>query len=54
MEPIIKILLQEPLYKHGLTLIPAWIIKYSHYKVWDEINYPFPNFNGCIVDVWNG
>ena len=20
--------------------------------VWDEIIYPFPNFNGCTVDVW--
>ena len=20
--------------------------------VWDEINYPFPNFNGCTVEVW--
>ena len=22
------------------------------YKVWDEITYPSPNFNGCTVDVW--
>ena len=21
-------------------------------KVWDEITYPFPNFNGCTVEVW--
>ena len=21
-------------------------------KVWDDITYPFPNFNGCAVDVW--
>ena len=21
-------------------------------KVWDEINSPFPNFNGCTVEVW--
>ena len=21
-------------------------------KVWDEIIYPFPNFNGGTVDVW--
>ena len=26
-----------PFYKHGLTLIPAWISNYIHYKVWDEI-----------------
>ena len=25
---------------HGLTLIPAWISNYIHYKVWDEITYP--------------
>ena len=21
-------------------------------KVWDEIAYPFPNFNRCNVEVW--
>ena len=21
-------------------------------KVWDEITYPFPNFNGCTAEVW--
>ena len=21
-------------------------------KVWDEITYPFPNFNGCTIEVW--
>ena len=26
-----------PFYQHGLTLIPAWISNYIHYKVWDEI-----------------
>ena len=38
-------------YLHGLTLIPAWISNYIHYKVWDEITYPFLNFNGCTVEV---
>ena len=37
--------------KHGLTLIPAQISNYLHYKVWDEITYPFPNFNGATVEV---
>ena len=23
-----------------------------HCKVWDEIAYPFPNFNGATVEVW--
>ena len=21
-------------------------------QVWDEITYPFPNFNGCTMEVW--
>ena len=41
----------SPFYEHGLTLIPAWISNYIHYKVWDEITYPFLNFNGCTVEV---
>ena len=40
-----------PFYLHGLTLIPAWISNYIHYKVWDEITYPFLNFNGATVEV---
>ena len=35
---------------YGLTLIPAWISNYIHYKVWDEITYPFLNFNGA--EIW--
>ena len=35
----------------GLTLIPAWISNYMPGKVWDEITYPFLNFNGCTVEV---
>ena len=34
------------------NLIPAWISNHIHYKVWDEITYSFPNFNGCTVEVW--
>ena len=30
------------------------ISNYSHYKVWDEIIYPFPNFNSAIVETWDG
>ena len=40
-----------PFYYHGLTLISAWISNYTHYGVWDEITYPFLNFNGAIVEV---
>ena len=31
-----------PFNLYGLT---AWIGNYIHYEVWDEITYPFPNFN---------
>ena len=32
----------------------AWIRNYIHYKVWDEIIYSSPNFNGTAVEVWEG
>ena len=41
-----------PFNHHGLTLISAWIRNYMPSKVWDAITYPFPNFNGCTVEVW--
>ena len=41
-----------PLYFHGLTLIPLWASNFIHYKVSGGITYPFPNFNGCTVEVW--
>ena len=37
-------------YQHGLTLNPAWISNYMYHKVWDELTYPFPNFNGYTVE----
>ena len=40
-----------PFYLHDLTLIPAWINNYIHYKVWGVITYPLLNFNGCTVEV---
>ena len=36
----------------GLTLTPARISNYIHCKMWDEIIYPFLNFNNCTVEVW--
>ena len=35
-----------------LTRCPSWISNYIHYNVWDEIIYPFPNFNGAANEVW--
>ena len=41
-----------PFYWHGWTLTPAWIKYYIHYQMLDEITYPFPNFNGATIEVW--
>ena len=30
----------------------AWISNHMHFIMWDEITYPFPNFNGGTVEVW--
>ena len=29
-----------------------WIRNYMSSKEWGEITYPFPNFNGGTVEVW--
>ena len=41
-----------PFYQQGLTSIPALISKHIPSEVWYEITYPFPNFNGFTVGVW--
>ena len=33
-------------------IIPAWISNHICHNVWDEITYPFPNFNSVAVEVW--
>ena len=33
-------------------LLLTWISNYINHKMWDEITYPFPNFNGAAVEVW--
>ena len=35
-----------------LTWIVNPSIDYTHYKVLGEMIYPFPNFNGATVEVW--
>ena len=42
-----------PFYKHDLTLILSWISYYTHYKMWDEIIYAFPNFDGQSLKFGN-
>ena len=39
-------------YQLEVSLTPAWIRNHMHCKVWDEITFPFPNFNGFTVEVW--
>ena len=39
-----------PFYYHGLSVTPASVANYIQYKVWDEITYPFLNFNGATVE----
>ena len=39
-----------PFYQRGLS--PAWISNHTPVKVWGEITYPFPSFNGANVEVW--
>ena len=42
----------SPFHQHGLTLMPPWISIRTPSKVWGDITHPFPNFNDCIVQVW--
>ena len=37
-----------PFYLHGLTKISVWLSKHMSSKVWGEIVYLFPNFNGML------
>ena len=41
-----------PFYSHGLTLIATLKSYHIPSKIWDEINHPFPNFNGYTVEIW--
>ena len=40
-----------PFYLHGLTLFPVWISNQTPDNLWDEIIFPFLNFNRCTVEV---
>ena len=33
-------------------LLQTWISNYIHNKVGDEITYPYPNFAGCTIEVY--
>ena len=36
----------------SFTNIPAWMSNHMPRKLWNEITYPFPNFNGVTIEVW--
>ena len=36
----------------NMEFIPAWISSHMPSKVWHEIMYQLPNFNGATVEVW--
>ena len=42
-----------PFYKRGLDLISAWMSNHMSSNLCGQITYPFPNFNGGIVDCWD-
>ena len=42
------------IYKHLLTLIPAWISNYIQYEVWDEISYHSQTSNVHPLKFGNG
>ena len=51
-KPKYKGLLVYYLNWYNLILIQAWISNYIHYEVWNEIIYPFLNFDCATVEVW--
>ena len=40
-----------PLLLTWFNLIPTWMSNYIHFNVWDEITYPFLNFNSATIEV---
>ena len=41
-----------PILQTWINFIPTWISNDMPSKVWDESIYPFPNFNGTAIEVW--
>ena len=48
---ITNILNLDLIWGYGLTFIPACISIHVSSNVWDEITYPFPNFNSFTTEV---
>ena len=47
-----QLMTDAPITKNGLIEITSWLSDYTHYKVRDEIIYPFPRINGEAGEVW--
>ena len=41
-----------PFCEHNLILIPTGKSNYIHCEVSGKISYPFQNFNGAAIEVW--
>ena len=42
----------EPLLLTEINYNPSMDNNYIHHRVWTGITYPFPNFNGAIIEFW--
>ena len=50
---VLTVYILASFYKYGLTWIPTWIqSNQMTNKVWGDITNPFPNVNGCTIEVW--
>ena len=50
-KPSRVLVMDPPMSTIAVTPFIAWISNHKPSKVWDEITYPFLNFNGCTVEV---
>ena len=48
---LLQIMTWDPFFWDGLTWISAWVGNRMSVTVWDQITYPFPNFNCAAVEV---
>ena len=44
------LLFMDPFYWHDIHIIPKWLSNHMSSKVWNEITYPIPSFNGLVMD----
>ena len=49
-----KTLMQRQILSYGLTLFLVGIRNHTQSIMGNEMTYPFPNFNSCTIEVWQG